>query len=630
MSVRRWLVPVVLLVLFAAIAAGLHATRELDAAPAPPGGGEAEGRPGAEAGAEARAAGPSKPPAADGARNRRRQRPFDLQVLLTARRLPALAESPEEVELAEQAQRLADHAVDLAFHDTLQRIAEDPPEPTPELRALAETKARAAAALAAAQAQAEALARAQEEGGAAAPGPGQVELARARVELARDELDDASDALARAGGDPQARIERLRAQYEAAQKVPAAAPAGPPPASRGRGSLLERLRAWSAQRAKVAALEEARAEVLARIQAMEQRRERVTKRIAEAEALERKALGAATAAVDAGSSPAAQVEPAAASAEHAGAVRRLARDRRRLNGLARRLQDHQELADVYADWSAIAGAQARSGLHRVLQRGVWVLVALAFAWLASRLVERSFGKQVEGDVRAGTLHGVVRVAVGLAAALAILLIAVGAPSQATTIVGLAGAGLTVALRNFIVAFFGWFVLMGRNGIRVGDWVEIKGVGGEVAEIGLLHTVLLETGSWSDAGHPTGRRVSFVNSFAVEGHYFNFTSSGQWMWDTLPVLVPLGQDPYPVLDGVQRLVEKETQENAKLAEQEWRKTTSRYRVRTFSAVPGINVLPTANGVQLDVRYITRAHERHDTRRRLSHAVVQLMHGKREAG
>ncbi len=185
----------------------------------------------------------------------------------------------------------------------------------------------------------------------------------------------------------------------------------------------------------------------------------------------------------------------------------------------------------------------------------------------------------------------------------------------------------MALKDFIVAFFGWFVLMGRNGIRVGDWVEIKGVGGEVVEIGLLHTVLLETGTWSDAGHPTGRRVSFVNSFAIEGHYFNFSTSGQWMWDELRVLVPPGKDPYPIIDGIQKLVEQETEANAQLAEQEWRKTTTRYRVQAFSAVPGINVVPTAGGIELDVRYITRAYERHETRRRLSQAIVELMHGRR---
>ena len=54
----------------------------------------------------------------------------------------------------------------------------------------------------------------------------------------------------------------------------------------------------------------------------------------------------------------------------------------------------------------------------------------------------------------------------------------------------------------------------------------EGVGGEVVEISLLRTTLLETGNWTDSGHPTGRKVTFVNSFAIEGHYFNFSTSGQ--------------------------------------------------------------------------------------------------------
>jgi len=54
--------------------------------------------------------------------------------------------------------------------------------------------------------------------------------------------------------------------------------------------------------------------------------------------------------------------------------------------------------------------------------------------------------------------------------------------------------------------------MGRNGMRVGDWVEINGVSGESGGASYVRTVLLETGNWTDAGHPTGRRVTFTNSF----------------------------------------------------------------------------------------------------------------------
>ena len=79
------------------------------------------------------------------------------------------------------------------------------------------------------------------------------------------------------------------------------------------------------------------------------------------------------------------------------------------------------------------------------------------------------------------------------------------PSQMPTILGLAAAGLTVVFQDFILAFFGWFVLMGKNGIRVGDWVEINGVGGEVVEMGLaFRTSLLETGKLDEAmGIPQG-------------------------------------------------------------------------------------------------------------------------------
>ena len=245
--------------------------------------------------------------------------------------------------------------------------------------------------------------------------------------------------------------------------------------------------------------------------------------------------------------------------------------------------------------------------------------------MAIRLVDRLFAGVAREKQRAATLRTVVTFGFEVLGALVILFIVIGVPDQATTIVGLAGAGLTVAMKDFIVAFFGWFVLMRKNGIRVGDWVEIEGVGGEVVEIGLFHTVLLETGAWIDAGHPTGRRVSFVNKFAIEGHYFNFSSSGQWMWDDLRLLVPPGQDPYPILDGVQRMVERETAANAKLAEQEW-KTSSGYHVKTFSAVPGFTMVPTAGGVEIHVRYITRAPERHETRRRLYREVVALLHGK----
>jgi small-conductance mechanosensitive channel len=148
------------------------------------------------------------------------------------------------------------------------------------------------------------------------------------------------------------------------------------------------------------------------------------------------------------------------------------------------------------------------------------------------------------------------------------------------------------------------------------------VSGEVTELGMFHTVLLETGNWSDAGHPTGRRVTFTNSFAIEGHYFNFSTSGQWLWDELQVVVPAGQDPYPIVDAITKQVVAATAENARQAEQEWERAVQQ-RGRTFSGAPGVNVKPVVGGVEIAVRYITRANERFLLRAQLYQAAVDLL-------
>jgi len=259
---------------------------------------------------------------------------------------------------------------------------------------------------------------------------------------------------------------------------------------------------------------------------------------------------------------------------------------------------------------------------------LWIVLIVLGIYLAGLTIDHYLAGKRQERTRWHTLHAVIHFALQAVGVLMILLVIFGPPQELATILGFAGAGITVAMKDFIVAFFGWFVLMGKNGIRVGDWVEINGVAGEVIEINLLRTVLLETGNWTDTGHPTGRKVAFVNTYAIEGHFFNFTTSGQWLWDELHMMIPSEQDPYPLLDAIQKTVAKETAADVQAAEQEWQSTTSHYRVQSVSAAPAVNLQPTANGLEVRVRYITRAQERSAMRARLNQAIVRLLRGKIE--
>src|SRR2546429_1972879 len=271
-------------------------------------------------------------------------------------------------------------------------------------------------------------------------------------------------------------------------------------------------------------------------------------------------------------------------------------------------------------------AKQRSVVHGALTGLAVIFGILLIGLFFDNWLERLLGRTWLDRRQVETLRTVTSVAVQFFAVLFILLVIFGPPSQLGTFLGLAGAGLTVALKDFIVAFIGWLVLMGKNGIRLGDWVEINGVTGEVVELNMFHTVLLETGNWTDSGHPTGRRVTFTNSFSIEGHYFNFSTSGQWLWDELQVELPAGQDPYPILDGTQKKSDEANPESAKQAQQERQHEARSRDTSALSAAPAINVKPGSGGVEIAVRYITRANERYQLRSRLYQSAMDLISKK----
>jgi hypothetical protein len=122
-------------------------------------------------------------------------------------------------------------------------------------------------------------------------------------------------------------------------------------------------------------------------------------------------------------------------------------------------------------------------------------------------------------------------------------------------------------------------------------------------------------------------VTFVNSFAIEGHYFNFSTSGQWLWDEIQVQVPADKNPYAIAEEIQKLAAAETQANVQLAEQEWQRVTPSYAKKSFSAAPALSVRPAGSGVEVRVRYITRANERHEVRGRLYRGVLALLHDEK---
>jgi small-conductance mechanosensitive channel len=532
------------------------------------------------------------------------QRPWQ-----TAATLAALAQSAEEKKFARDAERLADHEVDQAFSQSLRQASLAQPKLSDKALALQkranelqQTVRNDEARIAALSATAGAKSAGTISNGS------DLEIAKAQLGLDQTELADSIDDLARESGDQRPKLQQELAARQAAMK-----------------QYKDRAAEDDGQTA-VASAEQYRtlAQQLSTWRSLRNRRQLIS----QAEQLAKDDLAALTADRETLRAEAAvAARPVGESgSERIERLQRISAQQSILSILNDRLGAQHQLVALYGRWGQQAELQQKIVIHLILQSLAFIAAICIVVILAGWGLQLALKKMVHDSRQKQTLKTVLNLGTQLVGLLLILLIIFGVPQQMPTILGLVTAGLTVVFQDFILAFCGWFVLMGPNGVRVRDWVEIDGVGGEVVQLGLFRTWLLETGNWTAHGHPTGRRVSFLNGYAIRGKYFNFSTVGQWMWDEIKVSIPPGTSIHPLLKSIYESTVKITEADAKMAEAEWKRVTHEEGSPQFSAMPSVNLRPAGAGVDIVIRYITRAGVRVETRNRLFAVIVELMQGE----
>ncbi len=534
----------------------------------------------------------------------------DVNPWQTAQALAPLAITAEEKEYAQQAERLADHEVDQAFASALRQATLDSQHKTLTGDALALSKKVAQLQQLIAQDKDDVQTITEQlklpppkNGKPAEYDEGDLEVSKAQLGLDSDELADAQQDLDRASGDQTSQIQaELNAHEATMREYDKQVHEGGQVAaiSVGRyGTMAGRIGAWFRQRSRYDLLQ----------QALNQTRADTANLTAQHNALEVKANSAAVDTDD--------------FDEKLEGLKNKTAQRQILSILDDRIQTEQQLATVYGKWSAQVQLQHRTVLHLILQSLALIAFIGICMVICDVLVRRLMDSPALDRRRSQTLRSILELSIQVIGVVIILLVIFGTPRETPTILGLATAALTIALQDFIIAFLGWFVLIGKNGIHVGDWVEINGVGGEVVEVRLFSTTLLETGTLADRGLPTGRRITFMNGFAIRGQYFNFSTNGQWMWDEISLNLPSTENVHELLDRIQKVVVAETEKNAGLAEQEWKRGAHGNSLSRFSATAVENLRPTASGVEVLVRYVTRASERFEVRNRLYQRLIELL-------
>ena len=198
-------------------------------------------------------------------------------------------------------------------------------------------------------------------------------------------------------------------------------------------------------------------------------------------------------------------------------------------------------------------------------------------------------------------------------------------SSFATFAGLITAGLAVAMQSVLVSIVGYFFLIGKYGVRVGDRVQIGNVTGEVIDLGLVRMHLMELSSQGPLG-ATGRVVAYANSivFQPSGGLFKQIPGVNFAWHETTLTLPAGCDYAAVKDKLMAAVVevvKEYHEEIVRQTKQIEKTTASSSVG--GAKPQVQLHFSAAGVEALVRYPVQLQHEAEIDERVSKELMKVI-------
>jgi small-conductance mechanosensitive channel len=255
------------------------------------------------------------------------------------------------------------------------------------------------------------------------------------------------------------------------------------------------------------------------------------------------------------------------------------------------------------DWQSRIRNQYQTDLKSLLARlaglGVILLVVIGLAELGRRTIFR----YVQDARRRYQLLLLRRIVLWLSIALIIAIAFANELESVATFAGLLTAGVAFALQSVILSVAGYFFLIGRFGIRVGDRVQIGGVTGEVVDIGLVRFNLMELGS-DGIDTPSGRVVAFPNSVVFQSNagLFKQVSGTNFVWHEITLTLSADSDYGAVEERVHEAVETAFSDYREGMERQRRQMEQTLPSASVSTLwPRSRLRLTPSGLQVIVRF-----------------------------
>lgn len=266
--------------------------------------------------------------------------------------------------------------------------------------------------------------------------------------------------------------------------------------------------------------------------------------------------------------------------------------------------------------------QIRQFLYNpVVGKIVAIFIGIAVIWLIIKYVQNNLLSKIhDSDNRykakkLGTFAGYF---------LTIALIAVVFSDKLggfTVALGVAGAGIAFALQEVIASFAGWLAIMLGGFYKTGDRVQLGGIKGDVMDIGVLRTTVMEIGEWVDGDLYNGRIVLIANSFIFKAPVFNYSGEFPFLWDEIKIPIRYGSNYDKVNEILLRVGNDVAGNLTEASQQKWALLQNKFMLEDSQTVPMVSVIANDNWVEYTLRYVVSYKKRRFTKTDLFNRILK---------
>lgn len=178
----------------------------------------------------------------------------------------------------------------------------------------------------------------------------------------------------------------------------------------------------------------------------------------------------------------------------------------------------------------------------------------------------------------------------------------------TTFLGLASAGIAIAMHDTIANIAGWLFIVTIKPFKSGDRVQIGDTAGDVIDIRLLQFSMIEIGNWVDGDQSTGRIVHVPNSKILREPLANYQIGFEYIWNEIPVLITFESNWKKAKQIMMDVAEKDATHLSDGAQAQLRRAAERFLIFYGKLTPIVYTSVKASGILLTYRYLVNPRQR----------------------